>query len=248
MLTRNLIRFFRALSSLRHRKSWGPFTEAYEFTRFDHAFSVSWSQAGEDLAIMPILGEISQGRYLDIGAHHPSRFSVTRHLFRTGWSGVNVDGNIDLLKEFQHQRPTDVHLNFCVGTQPIYKLTVFKETAISTVESDWKLKFISENNAVLESRTVPGITLRNLIEEYFADGDLAFLNLDIEGADLDALRSADFDILDFSLWPKWVLVEANAPLSVARQSVTVQYLESFGYSIHLVLPYACLLRKPKFKK
>jgi hypothetical protein len=243
-----LIRFIKALSSLRHRKSWGPFTETYEATRFDYAFSVSWSQAGEDLALMPILGKITNGRYLDVGAHHPSRFSVTRHLFRSGWSGVNVDGNVDLLREFETQRPKDLSLNFCVGTQTSYTLNVFNETAISTVDSAWKSKFLSEDNAILESREVQGITLRTLIEKYFSNGDLDFLNIDIEGADLDALISADFLNLEFKLWPTWVLIEANAPLSVASQSAAVQHLHSFGYQIYLVLPFACLLQKPQTKK
>ena len=242
------IRFINALSILLKKRSWGPFTEAYETSRFDHAFSVSWSQAGEDLALMPILGKITNGRYLDVGAHHPTRFSVTRHLFQSGWSGVNVDGNVDLLREFHAQRPKDLNLNFCVGTQSSYNLTVFKETAISTVDPAWKSRFLSEDNAILESRVVQGVTLKSLIEKYFSSGDLDFLNIDIEGADLDALISADLVNLDFKLWPKWVLVEANAPLSEANKSVAVQHLHSFGYQIYLVLPYACLLQKPQTKK
>ncbi len=242
------MRFMKALSSLLRKSSWGPFTEAFEASRFDHAFSISWSQAGEDLALMPILGRTANGRYLDVGAHHPSRISVTRHLFQSGWSGVNVDGNLDLLREFEVRRPKDLNLNYCVGTQTSYNLTIFKETAISTVDSAWKSKFLSENNAILESRTVQGISLRTLIESYFPQGDLDFLNLDIEGADLDALESADFSNLDLNLWPKWVLVEANAPLNSTSKSAAVQHLRSFGYEIHLVLPYACLLQKPLTKK
>jgi hypothetical protein len=241
------MRFINALSSLMRKRSWGPFTEAFETSKFDHAFSISWSQAGEDLALMPVLGKIKNGRYLDVGAHHPTRFSVTRHLFQSGWTGVNVDGNIDLLKEFEVHRPTDLNLNFCVGTEPSYNLTVFKEAAISTVDSAWKAKFLSEDNAILESRVVQGVALRSLIELYFSKGDLDFLNIDIEGADLEALISADFLNLEFNLWPKWVLVEANAPLSLTSQSVAVQHLTSFGYEIYLVLPYACLLQKPQTK-
>jgi len=241
-------RFINALSCLLRKQAWGPFTEAFESSRFDHSFSISWSQAGEDLALMPVLQKIEKGNYLDIGAHHPTRFSVTRHLFQSGWSGVNVDGNIDLLKEFQKQRPSDINLNYCVGSEKSYHLTIFKETAISTVDLTWKSKFISEEDEVSETRTVSGITLRELIENYFPSGNLDFMNLDIEGADLDALRSADFNSLEFYLWPKWILIEVNAPLSEVRQSATAQYLESFGYSIHLVLPFASLLSKPQIRR
>ncbi len=238
------IRFLVALTSLFRKRSWGPFTEAYEATKFDHAFSVSWSQAGEDLSLMPILGSISNGRYLDVGAHHPSRFSVTRHLFQSGWSGVNVDANIDLITPFRTQRPLDTSINYCVGTESTYEITIFKETAISTVNSDWELRFKSEKNDVLEKRTVPGITLKTLIEEYFPKGTLDFLNIDIEGADLDALMSAQFQDLNFNLWPKWVLIEANSPLENALHTPSLEFLLEFDYQVYLVLPYAVLLKKP----
>ena len=238
------LRFIKALLALHRKQTWGPFTEAYEATKFNHAFSVSWSQAGEDLALMPVLGSISNGRYLDIGAHHPSRFSVTRHLFQSGWSGVNVDANSDLLKAFDIDRLGDINLNYCVGPANSYVISIFREPAISTVNSDWAGRFKAENNEVLEAREVPGISLNTLIKNYFPDGDLAFLNIDIEGADLDALQSANFAELPFKLWPTWVLVEAVAPLTNSINTPSVAMLTNYGYSVHLILPYAALLRKP----
>ncbi len=238
------IRFLVALTSLVQKRSWGPFTEAYEATKFDHAFSVSWSQAGEDLSLMPILGNISNGRYLDVGAHHPSRFSVTRHLFQSGWSGVNVDANIDLINAFRVQRPLDTSINYCVGTESTYVITIFTETAISTVNSEWESRFKSEKNEVAEKRTVQGITLKAIIEKYFPEGTLDFLNVDIEGADLDALKSAQFQDLHFNLWPKWILIEANSPLENALHTPSLEFLLEFDYQVYLVLPYAVLLKKP----
>jgi hypothetical protein len=64
----------RALFSLLKKISWGLFVETFEMTKFDHGFSVSWSQAAEDLAILVVLGDIQEGRYLDIGARHPTSF------------------------------------------------------------------------------------------------------------------------------------------------------------------------------
>jgi FkbM family methyltransferase len=241
------IRFIKALTSLSRKQAWGPFTEAYEATKFNHAFSVSWSQAGEDLALMPVIGSIPNGRYLDIGAHHPSRFSVTRHLFQNGWSGVNVDANVDLLDAFKRERNGDININYCVGPETTYAISIFKEPAISTVNPDWAARFQKENNEVLETREVPGITLNTLIKDYFPSGGLDFLNIDIEGADLDALRSAHFEELPLNLWPTWILVEANAPFKNTINTASVEMLIKYGYSIHLVLPYAALLRKPDFR-
>lgn len=237
------LRLIRALLSLFNPRAWGPFTEAYEATRFDHAFSVSWSQSGEDLALLAILGKEMPGRYLDIGAHHPSRFSVTRHLYQRGWNGVNVDGNSDLIRNFDLQRKRDVNLNFCIGTQTSYLINIFAETAISTVSSEWKDKFLSEKNSVVETRKVKGKTLHSLIIEYFPEGNLKLLNLDIEGADLDALTSGNFKFLPNDLWPEWILLEANAPFEESRKTDTVKYLADLGYLIYLVLPFATLMQR-----
>jgi hypothetical protein len=94
-----LLRFIRALCKILDLKTWGPFVEIAEVSGFDHAVSISWSQGGEDLALLSLLG-MELGSYLDIGSHHPSRFSVTRHLYQRGWSGVNVEANSALIPEF----------------------------------------------------------------------------------------------------------------------------------------------------
>ena len=235
-------RALKALGSLRKKKTWGPFVEAFETTGFDHGFSVSWSQAAEDLALQALLGSIDKGRYLDIGAHHPTRFSVTRHLFQQGWSGINVDANADLIQAFLQARPKDISLNYCVGEKASYQLSIFYETAISTVNPIWDAKFVHENNVRNVVRTVPGIRLRELLDRYFPEKGPDFLNVDIEGADLEALKSGEFESLPFERRPLWILVESNAPLSTALKTDTVQLLISHGYEIWLVLPFASLLR------
>ncbi|CAN2170696.1 fkbM_fam, methyltransferase, FkbM family [Candidatus Nanopelagicaceae bacterium] len=242
MINNKGFRALRALSSLRKKKTWGPFVEAFETTGFDHGFSISWSQAAEDLALLAVLAGVDKGRYLDIGAHHPTRFSVTRHLFQHGWRGVNVDANADLLPAFLETRPEDVSLNYCVGEQEKYQLSVFNETAISTVNPSWDAKFVRENNIRDVVRTVPGIRLKELLDRYFPEKGPDLLNIDIEGADYEALKSGDLDSLPFERRPSWVLVESNAPLSNVLKTETVQLLMSYGYEIWLVLPFASLLR------
>ena len=243
MVTKSL-RFMIALGSLINFKTWRTFLHTYEATKFDHDFSVSWSQAGEDLVVKEILDSIDKGRYLDIGAHHPSRFSVTRHLFQKNWSGVNVDANQDLLYEFMKKRPNDVNLNFCVGFEKHCSITIFREPAISSIAATWVDRFVQEGNQILEKRNVPGISLRRLIEENFQNGELDFLNVDIEGADLQALESGEFNNLEFRLWPKWVLLEAKAPISKSLEIDSVRLMINFGYEPYVALTNVLLLKRP----
>ena len=117
------MRLFKSLLTLTNPKTWGIFVKTVEITKLDHDFSISWSQGGEDLALIASLGE-TIGRYLDIGAHHPSRFSVTRHLYQRGWSGVNVEANSALLPAFKKKRNRDINLWNAVGNLFFLSLAV----------------------------------------------------------------------------------------------------------------------------
>ena len=44
--------FFRVLRLLLPRKNWGNFVQISEVAGFKNAFSISWGQGGEDLALL----------------------------------------------------------------------------------------------------------------------------------------------------------------------------------------------------
>ena len=232
----------RSLLLLRHRRAWGPFVETAETTGFDHAFTVSWSQGGEDLALLSIFAGEKDGTYFDIGAHHPSRFSVTRHLYQRGWTGVNVEANSSLLPEFNKKRENDINLWNAVGDKSSYQLSVFEEPAISTINKDWEEKFISENQKISRVEEVPGITVRELLNKYFLEKKCNLLTIDIEGADFEALKTIDFQTLKKSQFPDWILLETTPPLAAALKTDSVSYAQENGYIPHLILPMATLLR------
>lgn len=230
----------KSLSLLISPRTWGPFSLAASETKFDHAFTVSWSQCAEDLVVAQALENVTSGRYLDIGAHHPSRFSVTRKLYERGWSGVNVDANEKLLGPFRKSRPNDTSLNFAIGDKPSYELTIFHESAISTVDTQWKERFIAERNSVGFTITVPGRSLRSILDEYFPNSGPDFLNVDIEGADYEAIISGEFESLPDCRKPKYILVENPEPSNPSNQGNIGTYLESLNYERLYVLPYSSL--------
>lgn len=240
--SRKILVLFKSLRLLVSPKTWGPFSLAAKETRFDHAFTVSWSQCAEDLVVAQVLEKVTSGKYLDIGAHHPSRFSVTRKLYERGWSGVNVDANAILLDAFTKSRPRDVVLCCAVGDEWSYELTIFDEAAISTVDLDWKERFVSEENIIGGSVRVPGRSLRSILDEYFPLVGPDFLNIDIEGADLPALISGKFENLAIQRLPKVILVENPNPEDPSDVGLIGEYLASFKYSREYVLPYSSLYK------
>ena len=244
-LVKNAIRFLRALANLFKKSAWGPFTEIAEVTSFDHAISVSWSQGGEDIALIHALNGQETGRYIDVGAHHPSRFSVTRHLYQMGWSGVNADANQDLINIFSNQRKRDVNLCVAVGLAPSYSFTIFEEPALSTLDSNWRDIFVSENNKIAREVEVQGRKLRSILDEYQPIKPIDLLSIDAEGSDLQVLQSLEFETLEKSRFPKWLLLEAAPPVTNALQTPAVKLAIDWGYEPHMVLAMSTLLR---FKK
>ncbi len=53
----------------------------------------SFSQEGEDRILAALLGlreARKPGFYVDVGAHHPERFSNTLIFYNRGWRGINI--------------------------------------------------------------------------------------------------------------------------------------------------------------
>ncbi|MFH1178148.1 MAG: SAM-dependent methyltransferase, partial [bacterium] len=66
-------RYWYTLSNLRN--SIGGYGHTY------------YSQFGEDIVLEKIFSGKNNGHYVDIGAHHPKRYSNTYLLHKRGWSG-----------------------------------------------------------------------------------------------------------------------------------------------------------------
>ena len=240
---KKLVTLIVAFVNLTNFKKLRIFLQAYKITKFDYQFLVSYSQCAEDLSLLIALENIKNGTYIDIGAHHPSRYSNTRLLYDQGWSGVNIDANPDLIKEFQIKRKRDVNLFRAVGSLPEYKIAIFTESAVSTVVENWEIEQLANHRILDRYQVVKGITLREVFDKYFLSKECDLLSIDIEGADFEALKSIEFQTLAKNRYPNWILVETSPPVSKSLAFESVRYAIQFGYIPYFVLPAATLLKK-----
>lgn len=238
-----LFQFLIAVISLVSPRKWGPFTDAYQETKFDHAFACSWGQGGEDLALDQLFNNLSRGRYIDVGAHHPSRFSTTRKLYQRGWNGINIEANPKLIGNFNRERKRDINLNFAAGTKPSYELAVFQEPAISTVNKNWERRFVSENNTVEQRVQVPGISLYQVLKQYPGENAFDLLLIDAEGADLEVLESMQWEKLPVALHPFAIMVEINPILEDISLNPMTILLQKYDYRIWCILPMSTIFIK-----
>src|SRR6185436_8799288 len=97
---------------------------------------VSYSQEGEDLLLARLFEHDAQGIYVDVGAHHPFRFSNTCLLSKKGWRGINIDARPGSMRLFQRFRPNDVNLELGVSEHPGHlEFYVFAEPALNTFDA-----------------------------------------------------------------------------------------------------------------
>lgn len=244
-LVRNIFRSLSVLKLFLSAKRFALLLRTNESCKFDAEFNISWSQSGEDLALQHVLGYIKNGYYIDIGAHDPSRFSVTRKLYQQGWSGINIDANEDCIPKFKKERKRDLTLNYAVGQKNQYRFYNYFESALSTTSEDFAKRYIGNDRRsrqIQSERLVKGVTLDAIFNLVPKGTHVDLINMDIEGSELDALKSCNFTKYSKKDLPTYFLVETSPPVSKSLNSVASKFLINLGYEPWLVLPQNTLFK------
>jgi FkbM family methyltransferase len=187
-----------------------------------------YSQDGEDLIIDRFLEGKSSGYYVDIGAHHPVRYSNTYLFYRRGWCGINVDAMPGSMKSFSRVRPRDVNIECGVaGSAGTLEYHRFNEPALNTFNvAEAKIKN-KPPYCLVDKVNVEVNRLDSLLQKYLPPGQLIdFLSVDVEGLDEEVLRSNDWT----RFRPRLVLAETLRTniLNLGDCSI-VRYLDQAGY-------------------
>jgi FkbM family methyltransferase len=176
--------------------------------KLDPFVHLSYSQDGEDMILRRLFEGQRSGFYVDVGAHHPFRFSNTCYFHRKGWTGINVDPNPDAIAAFERARPFDI--NVCVGIAAVpgeLNYHIFNEPALNTFDANLAAeRALLPDYRLIEKRGVPVRRLDDLLVEYLPSGRrIDFLSIDVEGLDLAVLRSGNWK----RFRPRVLLVEAR---------------------------------------
>ncbi len=201
-----------------------------KFIRKDPNFlpNKCFSQNGEDLILNRLLENKSNGFFVDVGAHHPVRFSNTYLFYLNGWNGINIDAMPNSMMIFDRTRPRDINIEVGISSQE-EKLTYYKfnEPALNTFDS---FEAESKNKGpykIIDSVNLYTTTLEKVLKKNLPSGqEIDFFNIDVEGKDFDVLISNDWNIFR----PKFILIEIirNYHWEVIESSI-FKYLSNIGY-------------------
>lgn len=154
---------------------------------------ISYSLNAVDLIIDYIFKNKNNGFYLDVGSQHPISNNNTYLLFKRGWSGINIDldkKNIDL---FNTARPNDINLNLAISSDVAEKKLYFyhDKSPINTLD-----KVVSDFQAatVKEIKTIKTTTLDITLQSLKLDNQIDYMNLDIEGHEIEIFKAFDLSL------------------------------------------------------
>lgn len=157
--------------------------------------SKSYSQEGEDLILQRLLERKRDGFYVDVGAHHPVRFSNTWLFYKKGWRGINIDAMPGSMKAFRKMRKRDINLEVPVSDRrETLTYYMFNEPALNGFSRELaQARNGLRDYRVIGQRDIDTTTLEELLDEHLPAGqEIDFMSVDVEGLDLNVLKSGNW--------------------------------------------------------
>jgi FkbM family methyltransferase len=152
---------------------------------------LSYARNAEDVVLARALDAQASGFYVDVGADHPERGSVTKHFYDRGWHGINVVPDTAGYTLFCEARPRDINLRLAPsdrrGQGHLY-------TAAAENRDGWTLhadvaRRRGSYGAV--SVEVELLTLADVCAQY-ATGPIDFLRIDLEDSETEVVQGGDW--------------------------------------------------------
>lgn len=204
-----------------------------EYEKFE-----SYSSYGEDSILNGVLKRLSwimqedlfkQKTYIDIGSFHPVKESNTYFLYKLGWYGTLVDPNSYFNVLVHELRPNDILYNCAIDTESGTKeFYMFGNTDSSnTLSHEFATrKESSQHTGVGWTVQVSTKTLDEIVKihlDYFQKTPF-IINIDIEGKDLEVIKSYSFDIK-----PTFIMIEDDSN-HIFNGSPIRSFLETKDYT------------------
>lgn len=169
----------------------------------------SFSEEGEDLILNSFLNKKTNGFYVDVGANHPYRSSNTALFYRKGWRGINIEPTPSVFKLLKFYRKRDINVNVGISNQECSLMFhSFNWPGYNTFDEALACIRLNENSKLrlLNKSVIPVCRLSSVLDQHLPKGQkIDFLSIDVEGLDLDVLRSNDWSVYI----PTFILVENN---------------------------------------
>ncbi|TVZ25584.1 FkbM family methyltransferase [Gillisia sp. Hel_I_86] len=209
----------------------------------DSFSTLSYSQEGEDLILKRIFEGQKTGFYIDVGAHHPQRFSNTYLFYKMGWRGINIDAMPGSMVKFKELRPGDINVEIAVSDkEEILTFHIFNEPALNTFDTLNADRYqLDTNYKVIAKKELKVFPLVDVLDKYNSEEkQIDFMNIDVEGLDLHVLKSNNW----IKYKPLIILIELLEMKSIdeIQKSEIYIFLISKGYVFFAKTVNTCIFK------
>jgi FkbM family methyltransferase len=197
----------------------------------------SFSQVGEDIIVNYLFQalRIQNPTYLDIGTNLPVTGNNTYFFYNRGSRGVCIEPDPELFQLIRRHRPKDKVYNAGIGLYGSTNgdLYIFPHpyTGWNTFSKEEAQKRERETGIkVKEVRSLPLKNINEIMSEDFGSHP-NFISIDVEGLDLDILKSLNFD----KYLPEIFCVETiTFSLTNKEQKIQeiIEFMQSKGYFVY----------------
>lgn len=119
-----------------------------------------------------------EGEWVDVGCAHPFRYSNTAFLRGLGWTGIAIDGDAAYRPEWESvENAHFVHA--VISDEPETRFLVEPTNAL--------VSRCHEQGALVQAQRLGDILQRGMMDQ------IDFLSLDVEGMEMEALKTIDLD-------------------------------------------------------
>jgi FkbM family methyltransferase len=208
------------------------------------AYSKSYSQDGEDMILKAIYEQKKgyKGFFVDVGAHHPVRYSNTNYFYKRGWKGINIEPTPSAIGAFNTFRKRDINLNIGIGPEKTkLRFYCFNEPALNSFSEEVSKRIDAESAKykIIKELDIDVLPLGDVLDQHLpANITIDFLSIDVEGLDYQVLLSNNWD----KYKPSVILVEENVNVDELNNSPIYKFLKDKGYTFFAKTLRTCVYR------
>ena len=194
-----------------------------------------YTQTGEDVIVKYLFESkgVVKPSYLDIGTNNPSYNNNTYLFYVQGSRGVCVEADGTLIERIKTVRPEDkvINVGVSVSTETEADFYIFNESGLNTFDKqEAMLRQTSGSYKIEKVVKVPLGRINNLIESNYPEFP-DFLSLDIEGLDLDVLKSINWSKYPIPVICVETCTYSENHIKPKNKSIT-DFMNSIGYEIY----------------
>lgn len=198
--------------------------------------NIHFGEFAEDVFVNRIFKNYKKGFYVDVGAYHPYKGSLTCLLYKKGWRGMNIDLSKVSIDLFKIARKNDINLN-CAISKKNGRIFYYENSSIN-----------QQNSLFKQNKKQKRVQIKSFkfseIQKKYNINKIEYLNIDTEGNELEVLESINFK----KSKPILISVEDNGfNLNKKTKLQKINYLKKKNYQLINIIGVTMFFLNKQYK-